>query len=99
MILNRKKSLGGGSVLDMGVYTIQFCHWVFRQEPKSIKASGKLNNEGIDVEFAAEFDYGSNKIGRVKTSILKKLSNEGIIVGTKGKITVKTKKFRNISYD
>lgn len=71
------------------MYTIQFCHWVFQQEPKSIKASGKLNDDGVDVEFQAEFDYGSNKKGNVKTSILRVLSNEGTIVGTKGKMTVR----------
>lgn len=85
---HRKKSLGGGSILDMGVYTIQFCQWVFEEVPKSIKANGKLNEEGIDLEFSAEFRYGANKIGKVKTSILEKLSNTAEIVGTKGRIVV-----------
>lgn len=84
----RKKSLGGGSILDMGVYTIQFCQWVFGEEPTSIKANGKLNEDGVDVEFTAEFHYGASKIGRVKTSILQKLGNAAEIVGTKGRITV-----------
>lgn len=80
--------LGGGTVLDMGVYTIQACQWVFQQEPKSIKATGILNDEGVDLEMSAELHYGDNKVAKIKTSALNQLSNAAKIVGTKGQITV-----------
>lgn len=86
--LNRKKDLGGGTILDLGVYTIQVCQWIFQQAPKSIKATGKLNDEGVDVEMQAEICYGDNKVGKIKTSALNTLSNKTKIIGTKGQVTV-----------
>lgn len=74
--------------MDLGIYTIQFCQWAFQQAPKSIKATGKLNDDGVDVEMSAEIQYGDNKVGKMKTSSLEELSNTAKIVGTKGTITV-----------
>lgn len=85
----RKMELGGGTILDMGVYAIQACQWVFQEEPKSIKATGILNDEGVDVDMSAELKYGENKVGRIKTSALHQLTNAAKIVGTKGQITVR----------
>lgn len=80
--------MGGGTVLDLGVYVIQVCQWVFQQPPKSITAKGVLNNEGVDLEMSAEINYGDNKVGKIKTSAVKTLNNTVKIVGTKGQITV-----------
>lgn len=80
--------MGGGTVLDLGVYSIQVCQWIFRQEPQSIKATGKLNEDGVDSEMSAELTYGVNKVGRIKTSGLKTQNNTAKIVGRLGTITV-----------
>lgn len=90
LISNRKKDLGGGTILDVGVYTILFCHWVFQKEPKSIKATGILNDEGIDLEMKAELNYGDNKVAKMKTSAIYTPSNTAKIIGTKGTMTVNT---------
>lgn len=74
--------------MDLGVYAIQFCQFVFEQEPLSIQATGLLNDEGVDIEVTAELKYGNNRVGKIRTSFLKTPSNEAIIVGTKGTMTV-----------
>lgn len=78
--------------MDLGVYAIQFCQWVFQQVPKTIIATGTLNDEGVDDEVSAEINYGDNKVGKIKTSALNTLSNTAKIIGTKGQITVKSHK-------
>ncbi|XP_055296396.1 trans-1,2-dihydrobenzene-1,2-diol dehydrogenase-like [Sitodiplosis mosellana] len=83
-----KKDLGGGTVVDLGVYLIQFCQWVYEQAPKSINARGTLNEEGVDLEMFAEMTYGDNKMAKIKSSGLTKLSRNARIVGTKGQITL-----------
>jgi len=85
-----KKSLGGGTVLDLGIYAIQICQWVFQQAPKSIKATGTLNAEGIDLEMRAEISYdgNENKTATIATSSLEKFDNIATIIGTKGQIKV-----------
>jgi len=83
-----KKELGGGTVLDLGIYVIQLCQWAFQQAPKSIKATGTLNEEGVDLEMRAEINYGGNdnKTATIATNSLKKLDNVATITGTKGQI-------------
>lgn len=88
LISNRKKELGGGTVLDVGVYTILFSQWVFRQMPKTIKATGILNEDGIDLEMTSELIYDDNKVAKMKTSAIHTPSNAAKIVGTKGTMTV-----------
>lgn len=88
LILISKNALGGGSVLDLGVYNIQFCQFIFREEPKSIKATGTLNGDGVDLEMSAELKYSGNKVGKIRSSLIETLSNTAKIVGTKGTMTV-----------
>lgn len=84
----RRKDLGGGTVLDLGVYTTQFCQWIFREEPKSIKATGELNENGVDLSMEAELNYGDDKVARMRTSATETFENVAKIVGTNGTMTV-----------
>lgn len=83
-----KKALGGGTILDLGVYTIQFCQFIFNDAPIAIKASGKLNDDGVDVEVCAEFKYSGNRVAKMKTSFLELIENDTEIIGTKGTMIV-----------
>lgn len=84
-----KKELGGGTVLDIGVYAIQVCQFVFQEAPKSITATGTLNDDGVDLEMSAQFNYGNGKVARIQTTALDQLGNTAKITGTKGAITVR----------
>lgn len=81
--------MGGGSVLELGVYPIQFTQFIFQNEPKSIKAKGTLNDDGIDLEMSAELNYDGNKVGEISSSGLVTPNNTAIIVGTKGTMTAR----------
>lgn len=87
-ISRSKKELGGGTILDLGVYAIQFAQFVFRSEPVSISAKGKLNDDGVDVETEVEMKYANGAVARFKTSALKELENKAHVRGTKGSMTV-----------
>lgn len=84
----RMKQLGGGTVLDLGVYTIQACLWAFRAAPTKIVAKGKLNEDGVDVEVAAELHFANGGIAKMKTSALEKLANVATVRGSKGTVTL-----------
>lgn len=85
----RKKDLGGGTILDLGVYVIQFAQYVLRQQPKSIEATGKLNEEGVDTEVHIKINYSDDVVANLTTSSLRELSNKAVVTGTKGQITVR----------
>uniref|UniRef100_A0AAG5DEV5 Trans-1,2-dihydrobenzene-1,2-diol dehydrogenase n=1 Tax=Anopheles atroparvus TaxID=41427 RepID=A0AAG5DEV5_ANOAO len=85
----RLKSLGGGTVLDLGVYTIQVCLWAFGgKAPTKVLASGVTNDEGVDLEMTAEMHFPGGGIARMKTSALKELKNTATIRGSKASITL-----------
>lgn len=83
-----QKNLGGGTVLDLGIYTIQLAQLIFGKVPQSIEATGKLNEDGCDLEMKATLSYGDDKKAVMTTSALEKLDNTAIIKGTKGHIVV-----------
>lgn len=88
----RMKDLGGGTVLDLGVYVIQLAQWAFQQVPKSITATGTLNSEGVDMATEVEINYGgegeNKRWAKLATSALVELKNTATITGTKGQIVV-----------
>lgn len=81
------KELGGGTILDLGIYCLQFACLVYNNEmPESIKAGGSLNKNGVDMSMSATLTYKGNRTATIMTSALVKLPNEAYICGTKGTI-------------
>lgn len=72
----------------MGVYPIQFIQFVFRSYPISIHATGKLNDDGVDVGITVEMKYANGGVARFRTSGLEELANKANIRGTKAFMTV-----------
>ena len=72
----------------LGVYPIQISLWVFRAEPTKVIAFGKLNEDGIDMEYTGELHFPNGGIAKFKVSCLTALSNTAIIKGSKGEIVV-----------
>lgn len=56
--------------------------------PESIKATGFLNEDGVDVSMSATLIYKGNRTATIMTHGLIKLPNEAYICGTKGMIKV-----------
>lgn len=84
--LNRK-CLGGGTILDLGIYGIQLACLIFNNEvPSSVHAAGCLNKEGVDQSISATFIYEGNRTATIVTHALVDLPNEAYIIGTKGTI-------------
>lgn len=84
----RKRDLGGSSVLDLGVYTLQLAVLLFGGEPTTIKAAGHLNSEGIDESMSCVLIYPGGKTACLSTHGLVDLPNSALIIGSKGQIEV-----------
>ena len=41
-----KRELGGGGLMDLGCYLVQYANLVFRQQPERISVVGQLTEEG-----------------------------------------------------
>jgi predicted dehydrogenase len=78
-------ALGGGSLIDLGVYPISFAHRVFGM-PETIKASASLMPGNIDESMAAIFEYSNGRQAMVHSSLRVNGPIRGAIWGDKGRI-------------
>jgi len=84
-----QKKLGGGTILDLGVYAIQMATLVYNHDkPTSIKAVGHLNDEGCDMSMSASMSYSDGRTATILTHCGVELPNEAVIIGTEGTIRV-----------
>lgn len=84
-----QKELGGGTVLDLGVYCLQFICMVYNGEkPESIKATGACLESGLDETEVVALKFSNNRLAVFTSSSGMKLPNSAIIVGTKGTIQI-----------
>ncbi|XP_033222246.1 trans-1,2-dihydrobenzene-1,2-diol dehydrogenase-like [Belonocnema kinseyi] len=84
-----KKEMGGGTILDLGVYTLQLPTFIFNGEkPESVKALGYLNEDGVDLSMSATLKFKGDRMATILTSGLVNLPNEAFIVGTEGTIKI-----------
>lgn len=77
--------LGGGSLLDVGVYTIFLAHQ-FLGNPSKIQSLGKLNATGADEYCNMQLQYPGGQTAMLFSGITVKTSLTAEIAGTKGRI-------------
>lgn len=84
-----KKSLGGGTMLDLGVYNVNLILWVYGDDaaPDSVAAQGTtFGTEGTDESVSAVMKFGTKKIATFSTHASCQWPNTGNVMGTKGRI-------------
>jgi len=80
-------ALGGGALLDVGVYPITLAHLVFGA-PESMSVAGTLAPGGVDAEAAVLMRWAGGARAFVETSLLSPLPLTASIVGTTGRIDI-----------
>ncbi len=78
-----KKELGGGCLLDIGVYTIFMALQVLGK-PDQVEASFTLTSAGVESQCAMYFSYANGAMVQNVASYETALPVEAFIVGTKG---------------
>ena len=84
------KRLGGGSLLDQGVYTVTFADIFYGgTQPSRIEVKGTLLPNGVDGLTLVNLEYGEGRFAQANSSLSVGLGTEAFIAGTKGNIHVK----------
>ncbi|XP_051727042.1 trans-1,2-dihydrobenzene-1,2-diol dehydrogenase-like [Ctenopharyngodon idella] len=84
-----QKDLGGGALLDIGIYCLQFVLMVFNGEkPECVQATGFCLDTGVDEAMIVTLKFSGHRIAVCTCTIAAELPNEAIIVGTKGTIKI-----------
>lgn len=103
-------NLGGGALLDVGVYPISLSSMVLGT-PINIKSTAVFGKTGIDKRNSIILEYPKNKIAQLSSAIRIDTDREAYIAGTKGsikldaswhrslKVTVMIRKKNDIIYD
>tara|TARA_Y100000389_G_scaffold202904_1_gene249666 strand:- start:304 stop:1251 length:948 start_codon:yes stop_codon:yes gene_type:complete len=84
------KSLGGGSVFDLGCYPISFL-MLFAKDPEKLNIiSKKLSyaKSGVDDDATAIIKYNNDFESKIHVSIKNNLNNNCIIKGSKGSLKI-----------
>jgi len=84
------KSLGGGSLLDIGIYPV-FLAYSLLGKPEDIQASAEFTETGVDSECNIKFNYGDNVEANLFSTFKEKTPTTAEIFLEKGKIILNTR--------
>jgi predicted dehydrogenase len=78
-------ALGGGALLDLGVYPVSFAVDLFGA-PTSIVARGDKTETGVDRQVALILEHEGGAVSLLHTALDAAIANTATIVGTEGRI-------------
>jgi len=83
-----RPELAGGSLLDLGVYPINFALMAFGTDIKEITSSCVKIDTGMDAQESMTFVYNDGRMAVLHSTMLAKTDRQCIISGTKGHLIV-----------
>ena len=81
-------ALGGGSLLDVGVYVISFASMIFQKAPERVAGFAHIGELGSDEQGAALLIYDKGEIADLSFALRTKAVNDAYIYGTEGYIKI-----------
>jgi predicted dehydrogenase len=81
----RARELGGGALLDLGVYPVTFAHLILGA-PTGMRAWARLTAEGVDENTAMIFTYPSGALASLTCSLVGDSPRTATVTGTRGRI-------------
>jgi predicted dehydrogenase len=80
--------LGGGGLLDVGVYTVAFAQMVLGMEPSSIHAMAHMGKTNVDEQAAMILGYDGGAMAILTCAVRTNTPHQAFIFGTDGWIRV-----------
>lgn len=84
------KSLGGGSLLDIGIYPI-FMAYSILGKPESIEASAEFTETGVDASCRMKFNYANGVQADLFSTLTEKTPTTAEIILEKGSIILQSR--------
>ncbi|TYZ57084.1 hypothetical protein PybrP1_010456 [[Pythium] brassicae (nom. inval.)] len=82
------RTLGGGGLLDIGIYPLAFVTMVLGGQPEKVSAAGKLTDGGVDLYGTITLEYSGGRFGAVSYTCAAQMGESVTIVGSKGRVLV-----------
>jgi dihydrodiol dehydrogenase / D-xylose 1-dehydrogenase (NADP) len=80
--------LAGGSLLDVGIYPLEFSSMVFKTEPNQILSLMDIGETGVDRQCGVLLSYEKGRMALLASSICSKFADNAYIYGTDGYIHI-----------
>ncbi len=80
--------LGGGALLDLGIYPVSLASMIFGAQPEKIVSTVHKHRTGVDDHAVIAFEYTDGATASIGISSRVRLKNQTRIYGTNGMITV-----------
>lgn len=80
--------LGGGAMLDIGIYPIYLANRIFGSNPVKIETDMKLSETGVDMDSCTILGFSGGKRAVISCGLDYHASNHAVIIGEKGMITI-----------
>lgn len=81
----RDPALGGGALLDLGVYPVTFAHLLLGR-PRSVSAWASLTPEGVDANTALLLGYDAGRLATLSCGITSATPCRAYVAGSHGRI-------------
>ncbi len=88
-----KPELGGGILLDAGIYPLSLASMIFQKQPARIAGLAEFQN-GVDVQDALTLEYDGGGMATMHMTLKAPIPPEFAIYGTQGRIRVHPPLFR-----
>ena len=84
----QRPELGGGALLDLGVYVLNFARMYFGSDIVRTVSGCVTGPTGVDLQESISLTYGDGRMANLQASALCINDRQGIISGTEGSIIV-----------
>ena len=79
------KALGGGALLDIGIYPVFLANLLFG-EPQTIRGAARIGPTGVDLEDNLVLSYAADRHARLHASLVHHTPSDAWVYGDRGKV-------------
>ena len=81
-------ALGGGALLDVGVYTVSLASMIMGGAPEQIASLSHIGETGVDEQTALILGYSGGRLASLQSAVRTMTAHEATILGEDGRIRV-----------
>lgn len=83
------KKLGGGALLDIGIYPLAYAVYMAGELPCEVKGLAHIGSTGVDEVNSIQLKFPGSAIANISSAITAETGGDALIIGTLGRIEVK----------
>ncbi len=89
------KALGGGALLDVGIYVLSLASMVLGPKPQEVVSTAQLGETGVDEQSAVLLKYAGGELAVLSCAVRTRTTVEATLFGTDGSIRLHSPFFKS----